>query len=697
MKPNHVELEGFFRDLAHAQAAEADLAEPERSIREDLDRQRDILVGHHLQYASFQWRLAALLQRRDDLPGAEALMRQALATREKLLGPGHPDLVVGLNDLGMLVSRRGDLGESEALLRRAMDVCEEAAGERHPRFATVLNNLALVLQQRGDLAGAEPLFRQALELRRDVLGEGHPDFATSLSSLGLLHQKGGDLDRAGLMYREALGVRRRTLGEHHPLTIQVLFELLMISWGRRDWRRADDQMIEILASLEAAHGDRHPIFATSLSLRAVILRRLDDMDGAERLLRRALAVRKEALGVNHPLYANSLRSLALLFRRRKERAFGPASQKPGTAARLPASSGVRLDSPADGVGPGTDPLDHVLEVPAEARGGAASRDDPAFVEDGAPEAHSAPSPDPEIIPTRAEAAEVPTSARIRDVVNPPVAAKYPPVPDPHEPDGAKARRRGSLTMDPSSVDLSRDLVALGEVLAGLGERFLLAASEFHHPGSFPEPALLDEVAARRLEFDSLRDRSLRKAESLGVAAPPPEDLDSVRGVARLLDALSLEEAKRESLGSARSRARGILEGVQRLVYLGPTPLAALAECQVLARALEEALDVEDHGSDLSDDVRSLADDEHPLAGLLHLVQRREELGVDEWAEMYDRVSSAFGKTLAAAVAMSRVGLPPEEDRAVEADAAGTNHGPPGPDGEAADNAAAMAHSHAANL
>src|SRR5262249_42401630 len=108
---------------------------------------------------------------------AAALMRDALAIREKSLGPEHPDTATSLGNLGGVLHDQGDLAGARPVIERALAIFEKARGPEHPTTATSLNNLALLLTDQGDFAGARPLFERALVIREKVLGPEHPDTA----------------------------------------------------------------------------------------------------------------------------------------------------------------------------------------------------------------------------------------------------------------------------------------------------------------------------------------------------------------------------------------------------------------------------------------------------------------------------------------------------------------------------------------
>ena len=80
----------------------------------------------------------------------------------------------------------GDYAKAEPLFKEALAIREKVLGPRHPLTAQCLNNLAALYQTMGDYAEAEPLYKKALETRQEILGPQHPDTALSLNSLAHL-------------------------------------------------------------------------------------------------------------------------------------------------------------------------------------------------------------------------------------------------------------------------------------------------------------------------------------------------------------------------------------------------------------------------------------------------------------------------------------------------------------------------------
>jgi tetratricopeptide (TPR) repeat protein len=90
-----------------------------------------------------------------------SLFERALAIREKVLGPEHPDTAGSLNNLAALLKDQGDLAAARPLPERALAIWEKLLGPEHSHTARGLHNLAILLRDQGDLAAARPLLARA--------------------------------------------------------------------------------------------------------------------------------------------------------------------------------------------------------------------------------------------------------------------------------------------------------------------------------------------------------------------------------------------------------------------------------------------------------------------------------------------------------------------------------------------------------
>ena len=106
------------------------------------------------------WDLKAEAQRdlqegryRDGIPKA----REAVALRERVLGPGHLEVAEALDLLGRLLERSGDYPEGQKVLERALGIKEAALGARSADVADtieVARHRAPARRQLGDRAPA---------------------------------------------------------------------------------------------------------------------------------------------------------------------------------------------------------------------------------------------------------------------------------------------------------------------------------------------------------------------------------------------------------------------------------------------------------------------------------------------------------------------------------------------------------------
>jgi tetratricopeptide (TPR) repeat protein len=117
---------------------------------------------------------------------ARPYYERALAIREQILGPEHPNTATSLNNLGDLLQAQGDLGGARPYLERALAICEQVLGPEHPDTAGSLNNLGTLLQEQGDLGGARPYYERALHIFMARLGPNHASTQTVQRNLAAL-------------------------------------------------------------------------------------------------------------------------------------------------------------------------------------------------------------------------------------------------------------------------------------------------------------------------------------------------------------------------------------------------------------------------------------------------------------------------------------------------------------------------------
>jgi len=295
---------------------------------------------------------------------ARPFMAEAVAIREKELGPDHPDLAYSLNAYGILHMETGDLAAARPLYERALAMWEKTQGAEAPNVAQALNNLANVYWATGDYAGARPLMERALAIREKVRGPDHPSVAQTLNNLGALLDTMGDREAARSHYERALAIREKALGPEHPDVAQTLQNLAITIGAAGDPAGAIPFFERALAIQEKTLGPDHrevamtlgdlgrAIFETGDGARArpyleralaiqrgnsaqeptelaaslinlgAVVAREGDTARARKLLDEAIAINRKALGPDHPEVATALAGLAAVevIERRSEKA-----------------------------------------------------------------------------------------------------------------------------------------------------------------------------------------------------------------------------------------------------------------------------------------------------------------------------------------------------------------------------------------
>jgi eukaryotic-like serine/threonine-protein kinase len=278
-----------------------------------------------LREATHLANLAAVYRATGSYAEAKASYEQALAIRERTLGPEHPDVATSLNNLANVHHATGSYAEAKALHERALAIQERALGPEHPDVARSLNNLAAVHHTTGSYAEAQALHERALAIREEALGPEHPNVAQSLNNLANVHQTTGSYAEAKVFYERALAIWEEALGPEHPDVASNLNNLANVHNATGSHTEAKALLERALAILEKALGPEHPKVATSLNNLAEVHRAMGSYAEAKALHERALVILEEALGPEHPDVAHSLDNLAEVHRATESYAEAEAS------------------------------------------------------------------------------------------------------------------------------------------------------------------------------------------------------------------------------------------------------------------------------------------------------------------------------------------------------------------------------------
>jgi tetratricopeptide (TPR) repeat protein len=292
-----------------------------------------VLGPEHPDTARSLVTLALLLRDQGELIGARPLVERALSIYEKVLGPEHPDTAWSLSTLAVLLRDQGDYARAQCLHERALLIRERVLGPEHPDIAWSLNAVALLLRDGGNYTAARPLFERALAIREKALGPQHRHTAWTLNSLAVLLREQGDYAGARRLHERALAIREKALGPEHPETAWSLNHIALLLRDQGDYTGARPLFERALAIREKVLGPERTETAWSLSTLALLLRDQGDHTGARPLLERALAIYERLLGPEHPHTAWSLSNLSLLLREQGDLSAAPTLAERAVAAR----------------------------------------------------------------------------------------------------------------------------------------------------------------------------------------------------------------------------------------------------------------------------------------------------------------------------------------------------------------------------
>jgi CHAT domain-containing protein/Tfp pilus assembly protein PilF len=239
-----------------------------------------------------------------------AAAEQALAIRERLQGPTHPDTAGSLAGLGALHLDRGQFHEARRRLDRAGELYETAVDPDPVSHARVLDDLGILTwTSRRDLAVARSLLERAVRLKEETLGTSHPEVARSLNRLAKLLRETANQGQAREMHDRALAIQLATLGPTHPDLAASHAGLAFALELEGRFREATAQHERALEVLRTSLRPDHPRVAAAMVRLADDRQAWGDFEDARVLLERALEVQQGALGPDHPTLGDTYRKL----------------------------------------------------------------------------------------------------------------------------------------------------------------------------------------------------------------------------------------------------------------------------------------------------------------------------------------------------------------------------------------------------
>jgi eukaryotic-like serine/threonine-protein kinase len=161
-------------------------------------------------------------------PEAEAAMRRALAQRRKLHGNDNEKIAFGLNVLGNIVNRQGREREAITIIEEALAIVKKKFGTQSMPYASVLNNLAISQQNVGELGGAERAYTEAMQIFASIWPETDLTLARVRFNVARIRIQMRQFDGVEALLQKSHATRQKALGDKHGDVIETA--LLIGEW-----------------------------------------------------------------------------------------------------------------------------------------------------------------------------------------------------------------------------------------------------------------------------------------------------------------------------------------------------------------------------------------------------------------------------------------------------------------------------------
>jgi eukaryotic-like serine/threonine-protein kinase len=282
---------------------------------------------------------------------AENLDRNALATRTRLLGAGHPDTIDSMSELAVVLDQQTKLNEAEKLAHDSFDLARKEFGPsatvtvrsatqlgrvlneegRYPEAEAVLTqalndvgknnarkndvgndestqdkvsagleaNLGVSYAYQGKYVEAEKTFRQAYEINRKLYGEDDPQTLTAENSIGSSLLRQDRYSEGESIYRDVIERENRVLGPEHPTTLLTKGNLALSLMLQTRYAEAEPLLREVWeAKLRVLGPDNRSTLVVQGQL-ADVLHLQNRLPEAEKLARQTLDTERRVMGPEH--------------------------------------------------------------------------------------------------------------------------------------------------------------------------------------------------------------------------------------------------------------------------------------------------------------------------------------------------------------------------------------------------------------
>lgn len=223
---------------------------------------------------------------------AEALpfVKEALAMRERALGPEHSQTILNLLDLAKLYKYLDRFEDSEREYRKLLNRVEKTVGPKHPNYAETLIGISEVYEQQLRFTEALPLAQQAFEILEAAVGPYDEQTGKARAKLAVFNQMLGYYPRAEQLFRDNLAIGEGMLGPDHE-TMAYRLDLLGGLLGRQGrFAEAEAMVTRAIEVAEKTAGVENNGYAAFIGNLGSLLMRQGRFAEAEPFIKRAINI-----------------------------------------------------------------------------------------------------------------------------------------------------------------------------------------------------------------------------------------------------------------------------------------------------------------------------------------------------------------------------------------------------------------------
>ncbi len=214
--------------------------------------------GNDLESSGATTLLGRVLREQGKYAEAETLLRQALASREKLYGETDDRTIGNRFLLAKTLLPLGKYADAETVLKRALDAQRKIGRRGNSDELRIINLLGLVQLQLGRHADAEGLLKQALADTRDLDDtRGQQTRSGTMYLLARALNGAKKFPEAEKYAREAIALRERLLGAENAEVTKVQLVLGRALIGQQKLAEAETLLKRALPVSERTLGPEH--------------------------------------------------------------------------------------------------------------------------------------------------------------------------------------------------------------------------------------------------------------------------------------------------------------------------------------------------------------------------------------------------------------------------------------------------------